>query len=296
MVMVTTTHRKKVVLVTGCTTGGIGYEVAKSFEKNGCKVYAAARRLDAITGIEGLDIEKIYIDVLDEKSIREAVQHIIEKEGRIDVLFNNAGMGYVSPIIDMNIESVRKLLDTNVTSVIMVSKEVAPYMIRQGSGLIANVGSVTAYVGTPWAALYAASKAAVHSISDNLRMELAPFGVKVSIIAPGAIKSNIGNNNLKAFKLSETSYYHSVLSYVAARATASQAPNSTPTAKFASYVVSKCLKSSPPRYIDYGTLSGLFRFLRYMPWFIIEFIWSRQFGLAVLRKNIKEGKVVKKIE
>ncbi|KAG0002449.1 hypothetical protein BGZ80_002644 [Entomortierella chlamydospora] len=275
--MVTTTHRKKVVLVTGCTTGGIGYEVAKSFEKNGCKVYAAARRLDAITGIEGLDIEKIYIDVLDEKSIKEAVQHIIEKEGRIDVLFNNAGMGYVSPIIDMNIESVRKLLDTNVTSVIMVSKEVAPHMIRQGSGLIANVGSVTAYVGTPWAALYAASKAAVHSISDNLRMELAPFGVNVSIIAPGAIKSNIGDNNLKAFKLSET-------------------PNCTPTTKFASYVVSKCLKSSPPRYIDYGTLSGLFRFLRYMPWFIIEFIWSRQFGLAVLRKNIKEGKVVKKIE
>ncbi|KAF9354728.1 hypothetical protein BGX26_007445 [Mortierella sp. AD094] len=294
--MVTTTHQKKIVLVTGCTTGGIGYEVAKSFEKNGCKVYAAARRLDAITGIEGLNIEKIYIDVLDEKSIKEAVQHIIEKEGRIDILFNNAGMGYVSPIIDMNVESVRKLLDTNVTSVVMVSKEVAPHMIRQGSGLIANVGSVTAYLGTPWAGLYAASKAAVHSISDVLRLELAPFGVNVSVVSPGAIKSNIGDNNLKAFSLPEKSYYQSVFSYVLARATASQAPNCTPTAKFASYVVGKCLKSSPPRYIDYGTLSNIFRFLRYMPWFISEFVWSKQFGLNVLRKNVKEGKVVKKIE
>ncbi|KAF8975490.1 hypothetical protein BGZ46_009079 [Entomortierella lignicola] len=247
--MSTAIQSKKIALVTGCTTGGIGYEVAKAFEKNGCKVYAAARRLDAITGIEGLDIEKIYMDVLDEKAIKEAVEA----------------------------ESIKKLLDTNITSVLLVTKEVAPHMIRQGSGLIANVGSVTAYVGTPWAGLYAASKAAIHSISDVMRLELAPFGVKVSIVAPGAIKSNIGDNNLKAFSLPQT-------------------PNCTPTAKFAKYVVSKCLKSSPPRYIDYGTLSNIFRILRHAPWILTEFIWSRQFGLNVLRKNVKEGKVIKKIE
>ena len=95
-------------------------------------------------------------------------------------------------------------------------------MIRQGSGLIANVGSVTAYLSTPWGGLYAASKAAVHSISDALRMELAPFGVKVSVISPGAIKSNIGDNNLKAFHLPEKSFYQSVIKYVMARANASQ--------------------------------------------------------------------------
>ena len=77
-------------------------------------------------------------------------------------------------------------------------------MIRQGSGLIANVGSVTAYLSTPWGGLYSASKAAVHSISDALRIELAPFGVHVSVVAPGAIKSNIGDNNLKAFRLPES--------------------------------------------------------------------------------------------
>lgn|SRR5690349_18532038 len=95
-------------------------------------------------------------------------------------------------------------------------------MIRQGSGLIANVGSVTAYLSTPWGGLYAASKAAVHSISDALRMELAPFGVKVSVVSPGAIKSNIGDNNLKAFHLPEKSFYQSVIKYVMARANASQ--------------------------------------------------------------------------
>ena len=79
-------------------------------------------------------------------------------------------------------------------------------MIRQKSGLIVNVGSVTAYLSTPWGGLYAASKAAVHSISDALRMELAPFGVNVSVVAPGAIKSNIGDNNLKAFHLPESTF------------------------------------------------------------------------------------------
>ncbi|KAF9094045.1 hypothetical protein BGX29_006272 [Mortierella sp. GBA35] len=288
------THPKKVVLVTGCTTGGIGYETAKAFEKNGCRVYAAARRLDAITGIEGLDIEKVYIDVLDEKSIKDAVQHIIEKEGRIDILFNNAGMGLACPLIDMSIETTRKLLDTNITSVIMVSKVVAPHMIRQGSGLIANVGSVTAYLSTPWGGLYAASKAAVHSISDALRMELAPFGVKVAVISPGAIKSNIGDNNLKAFYLPEDSFYQSVINFVMSRANASQAPGCTPTADFARYVVGKCLKSSPPAYIDYGTLSNLFRTLRYFPRFITDFFFARRFGLLALKKSVQEGKVVAK--
>ncbi|KAF9938013.1 hypothetical protein BGZ75_007873 [Mortierella antarctica] len=288
------TSSKKIVLVTGCTTGGIGYETAKAFERNGCKVYAAARRLEAITGIEGLNIEKVYIDVLDEKSIKDAVNHVIEKEGRIDILFNNAGMGLACPLIDMSIETTRKLLDTNITSVILVSKEVAPHMIRQKSGLIVNVGSVTAYLSTPWGGLYAASKAAVHSISDALRMELAPFGVNVSVVAPGAIKSNIGDNNLKAFHLPEKSFYQSVISYIMSRANASQAPGCTPTASFAKYVVAKCLKSSPPRYIDYGTLSGLFRFLRYAPWMITDFIFSRKFGLNVLQKSVKDGKVVEK--
>ncbi|KAG0380761.1 hypothetical protein BGX24_005406 [Mortierella sp. AD032] len=286
------THTKKVVLVTGCTTGGIGYETAKAFEKNGCKVYAAARRLDAITGIEGLDIEKVYIDVLDEKSIKDAVDHVIEKEGRIDILFNNAGMGLACPLIDMSIETTRKLLDTNITSVILVSKAVAPHMIRQGSGLIANVGSVTAYLATPWGGLYAASKAAVHSISDALRMELAPFGVKVSVVSPGAIKSNIGDNNLKAFHLPEKSVYQSVIKFVMARANASQAPGCTPTADFAKYVVSKCLKSSPPAYIDYGTMSNLFRTLRYFPRFITDFFFARRFGLLTLKKSVQEGKIV----
>ncbi|KAG0046934.1 hypothetical protein BGZ83_007904 [Gryganskiella cystojenkinii] len=286
------THNKKIVLVTGCTTGGIGYETAKAFEKSGCKVYAAARRLDAITGIEGLDIEKVYMDVLDEKSILDAVNHIIEKEGRVDILFNNAGMGLACPLIDMSIETTRKLLDTNVTSVILVSKAVAPHMIHQKSGLIVNVGSVTAYSATPWAGLYAASKAAVHSISDVLRMELAPFNVKVSVVAPGAIKSNIGDNNLKAFYLPEKSFYQSAIKFVLARANASQAPGCTPTANFAKYVVAKCLKSSPPRYIDYGTLSNIFRVVRYLPWAISDFFFSRRFGLLILRKSVKDGKVV----
>ncbi|KAF9932706.1 hypothetical protein FBU30_007549 [Linnemannia zychae] len=285
---------KKVVLVTGCTTGGIGYEAAKAFEKNGCRVYAAARRLDAITGIEGLDIEKIYIDVLDEKSINDAVEHIISKESRIDILFNNAGMGLACPLIDMSIETTRKLLDTNITSVILVSKAVAPHMIRQGSGLIANVGSVTAYLSTPWGGLYSASKAAVHSVSDALRMELRPFGVNVSVIAPGAIKSNIGDNNLKAFHLPEKSFYQSAITYIMARANSSQAPGCTPTADFAKYVVGKCLKSSPPAYIDYGTLSILFRVLRYFPRFITDFIFSRRFGLLLLKKSVQEGKVLTK--
>ncbi|KAG0228595.1 hypothetical protein BGW42_002085 [Actinomortierella wolfii] len=263
---------KKIVLVTGCTTGGIGYETAKAFEKNGCRVYAAVRRLDAITGIDGLDIHKVHMDVLDEVSIKKAVDDIMEKEGRIDILFNNAGIGLARPLIDMDAETTRKLLDTNITSIILVCKYVAPRMIRQGFGLIVNVGSVTAYASTPFGGLYAASKAAVHSLSNCMRLELAPFGVKVSVVAPGAIKSNIGDNNLKAFYMPEV-------------------PGCTPTEEFAQYVAKKCLKSSPPRYIDYGYMTNLFRIVRYLPWALYDFFFSRRFGLIQLGKDVRSGKV-----
>ncbi|KAF9162894.1 hypothetical protein DFQ26_003137 [Actinomortierella ambigua] len=282
---------KKIVLVTGCTTGGIGYETAKAFEKSGCRVYAAVRRLDSITGIDGLDIHKIYMDVLDEVSIKKAVEDIVAKEGRIDIVFNNAGVGLARPLIDMDAETTRKLLDTNITSVILVSKYVAPQMIRQGAGLIVNVGSVTAYATTPFGGLYAASKAAVHSLSNCMRLELAPFGVKVSIVAPGAIKSNIGDNNLKAFYLPENSYYQTLLEYVMARANASQAPGCTPTAVFAQYVVKQCVKSSPPRYIDYGYMTNLFRIVRYLPWALYDFFFSRRFGLLQLGNDVRAGKI-----
>ncbi|KAF9977795.1 hypothetical protein BGZ73_004862 [Actinomortierella ambigua] len=273
---------KKIVLVTGCTTGGIGYETAKAFERSGCRVYAAVRRLDSITGIDGLDIHKIYMDVLDEDSIKKAVENIVAKEGRI---------GLARPLIDMDAETTRKLLDTNITSVILVSKYVAPQMIRQGSGLIVNVGSVTAYATTPFGGLYAASKAAVHSLSNCMRLELAPFGVKVSVVAPGAIKSNIGDNNLKAFYLPEKSYYQTLREYVMARANASQAPGCTPTAEFAQYTVKQCLKSSPPRYIDYGYMTNLFRIVRYLPWAFYDFFFSRRFGLLQLGKDVRAGKI-----
>ncbi|KAG0233283.1 hypothetical protein BGW41_001532 [Actinomortierella wolfii] len=262
---------KKIVLVTGCTTGGIGYETAKAFEKNGCRVYAAVRRLDAITGIDGLDIHKVHMDVLDEVSIKKAVEDIMEKEGRIDILFNNAGIGLARPLIDMDY--------------------VAPRMIRQGSGLIVNVGSVTAYASTPFGGLYAASKAAVHSLSNCMRLELAPFGVKVSVVAPGAIKSNIGDNNLKAFYMPEDSYYKTLRNHVLARANASQVPGCTPTEEFAQYVAKKCLKSSPPRYIDYGYMTNLFRIVRYLPWALYDFFFSRRFGLIQLGKDVRSGKV-----
>ncbi|KAJ1725915.1 NADPH-dependent 1-acyl dihydroxyacetone phosphate reductase, partial [Coemansia biformis] len=137
-------------------------------------------------------------------------------------------------------------------------------MIARRQGLVANIGSVSAFATTPWVGYYGASKAAVHVLSDTMRMELAPFNVRVVVVAPGGIEYNIASNQPEV-TLAEDSPYKPAIEAIRARVKYSQTGSSTPTDRFARVVVPQILSPSPRAYIIYGNCSTLFRLLEYLP-------------------------------
>ncbi|ORY97353.1 hypothetical protein BCR43DRAFT_489644 [Syncephalastrum racemosum] len=278
---------QKVVLVTGCTAGGIGHGLCKQFASQGCRVYASARRVESMDGLEELGCSLLALDVNSEASIKAAIDKIISEAGHIDILVNNAGRPGVGALLDIDMDVARSCVETNVFGVLAMSRAVAKHMVPRGSGLIANVGSIVGYAATPWAGTYSFSKAAVHSMSDALRLELAPFGVQVAVIAPGSITSNFGNAGEASITMPEDSFYTSVTKFIYARAQMSQGPSATPTNVFAAHVVSKLLRKNVPRYITYGTNSFTFLILYYLPFFIKDYLLSRRLG-TIYVKRIKQ--------
>lgn len=270
---------KPVVLITGCSAGGIGFHLCLAFAERGCSVWAAGRNIAKMKGLP-LSVNTILLDVNSEQSIKVGVQEIIAKEGKIDVLVNNAGQGCVAPLVEVDLAMLRQTFDVNVFAVVAMAQAVAPHMIKQRSGTIVNIGSIVAFVPTPWAGVYCASKAAVQSLSDVLRMELQGFGVSVLCVAPGAIKSGIGAANDMRPILKPGSLYSNVESYVRSRGSWSQTPYSTPTSVLATTIVNAALSSSPPRNLATGYRSTSAVLSYYLPTSLKEFFWGRGFGIG----------------
>ena len=182
---------KKVILLTGASSG-IGYETAEFLAKQGHIVYGAARRVDQMESLKQFGVKPIRLDVTSQESIDEAVDFIVKAEGRIDVLVNNAGYGSYGAIEDVSIEEARKQFDVNIFGVAMLTKTVLPHMREQHSGTIINVASIGGRLTTYFGAWYHATKYALEAFSDALRMETKDFGIQVSIIEPGGIKTPWG--------------------------------------------------------------------------------------------------------
>ncbi|MBA4454175.1 MAG: SDR family oxidoreductase, partial [Nitrosopumilaceae archaeon] len=139
---------------------------------------------------ENLPISIIEMDVDGEESIVDAVKKIIEEEGRIDVLVNNAGYGQFGCTEDVSVDDFRKQFETNFFSVVRIIQEVAPIMRKQGSGIIVNISSVAGRMGLPGSPAYISSKFALEGLGECLRYELGMFGIKTTLIEPGVIKTN----------------------------------------------------------------------------------------------------------
>ncbi|KAI9360575.1 hypothetical protein BD770DRAFT_384404 [Pilaira anomala] len=274
-----------VVLITGCSQGGIGYALAKQFAQEKSLVFATTRNISALEGLEAYGCEKEALDINNQASIDSVVQKIIDRVGHIDVLINNAGAPAVGALMDIDLETAQQCVNTNVFGTLKVSRAVATHMAKRGKGKIVNIGSVVGYTSTPWAGIYALSKAAVHSMSDTLRLELKPFGIQVVVVAPGAITSNFGNAGAKLVSVPEDSLYISVAKFIIARATMSQGPGSTPTDVFATHVTKRVLKPVSPNYITFGATSWIFLVLYYLPTFVKDFLFYKKFGLNLIKKN-----------
>ncbi|KAG2072355.1 NAD(P)-binding protein [Suillus decipiens] len=271
---------RKVVLVTGCSKGGIGFHLCERFAEQGCTVYATSRRLETMDGFNH-SVEKRVMDVTNDDNVRLVVQSILEEQGKIDILVNNAGILAMvhllaGPLLDASLDQARKAFETNTFSILRVAQAVAPSMVERKQGLIVNIGSVAGNVPTPWNGIYCASKAAFHALSDTLAMECKPFGVKVILVAPGAIQSNLSTNQAATLKLSPTSIYKPYFDRVYELLHFSEREGCMPTGEFARRVVAKVLSPNPPTYMSLGGNSRLAAFLHWLPhWLFLWFVGSQ---------------------
>lgn len=197
-----TNTKQKVILLTGASSG-IGYDTAEALAKQGHKVYAAARRVERMEPLRQYGIEPLSMDVTDEQSMVQGVQAILDREGRIDILINNAGYGYFGAVENVPIDDARNQLEVNIFGLARLCQLVLPAMRKQHSGRIINISSVAGKTVFYYGGWYHVSKYAVEALSDALRMEVKPFGIDVVIIEPGAIKTNWGI--IAADHLKETS-------------------------------------------------------------------------------------------
>lgn len=184
-------NKNKVILLTGASSG-IGYDTAVALAQQGHKVYAAARRVERMEPLRQYGIVPLKMDVTDEASMKEGVKTLLDAEGRIDVLINNAGYGYFGAVENVPMDDARNQLEVNVFGLARLCQLVLPTMRAQHSGRIINTASVAGRAVFYYGGWYHVSKYAVESLSDAMRMELKPFGIDVVIIEPGAIKTNWG--------------------------------------------------------------------------------------------------------
>ena len=181
----------KIILVTGASSG-IGFDAARSLAQKGHRVYGAARRVEKMEPLRAYGVIPLRMDVTDEASMEAGVRSILEAEGRIDVLVNNAGYGPFGAIENVPIEEARRQLEVNVFGLARLTQLVLPSMRAQQAGRIIDIASVAGKMNLYFGGWYHVSKFAVESLSDALRIELKPFGIDVSVIEPGGIHTDWG--------------------------------------------------------------------------------------------------------
>jgi short-subunit dehydrogenase len=200
-------HMKQVVFITGASSG-IGEAIATRLADKGYVVYGASRhRKDN----QKFNFHFLQLDIREQDSINRSINYVIEKEGRIDILINNAGLGMIGALEDTTIEESKSIFETNVFGLHAMCNSVIPHMRKQKSGLIINISSIAGKIGLPYRGIYNATKHAIEGFSEALSMELRPFNIKVIIMEPGDFRTSINTNRKIAKKALEPSspYFNS---------------------------------------------------------------------------------------
>ncbi|KAM7513660.1 hypothetical protein LguiA_003243 [Lonicera macranthoides] len=266
---------KQVVLITGCSTGGIGHALAIAFAAANCLVVATARSLSSMSDLSQ-DPSRFFLqelDVLSDQSVQRVLSIVIEKFGRIDIVVNNAGVQCIGPLAEIPLSAIEQTFNTNVYGTMRLIQAVVPHMASRKKGKIVNMGSVTVLGPGPWAGVYTASKAALHALSDTLRLELRPFEIDVINVVPGAVKSNIGNSAVANYsRMPEWKLYKRFEEVIRARANFSQGPRSISSEEFAKETVTAILKKNPPAWFSIGPYSTIMAIVYHLPLFIKDFL------------------------
>ncbi len=184
----------KVVLITGGSSG-IGKSIGEYLSDRNFKVYGTSRNPQNQTNSK---FPLVALDVTKVETIKDAVASILEKEGRIDVLLNNAGVGITGPLEETPDIEIKRAFDTNYFGPLNVIKAVLPHMRKQGAGLIINITSIAGYMGLPYRGIYSASKGALELTTEAFRMELKDFNIQMTNVAPGDFATNIAAGRFHA--------------------------------------------------------------------------------------------------
>lgn len=237
----------KIILITGASSG-IGKATALQLITEGHKVYTAARRIEKMNDIAEKGGFPLPMDITKEADINYVVDTIIKKEGRIDVLFNNAGYAIYGAIEDIKIEEARRQFEVNIFGLASITQKILPHMRSQKSGLIINTSSMGGKMYTPLGAWYHATKYALEGWSDCLRLEVAAFGINVVILEPGAINTEFGDVMLQPMvDRSKGGAYEDLAKAVAEATGALYQKNGGSPVSLIANTVSKAVKSVKPK-------------------------------------------------
>lgn len=241
-------NNQKVLLITGASSG-IGKDAALQLIKEGHIVYGAARRIEKMQALVDAGGHAIAMDVTDEAQVVAGVRQVLDEQGKIDVLVNNAGYGLYGAVEDIPLEDARRQFEVNIFGLARITKEVLPHMRQQKSGTIINMSSMGGKMYTPMGAWYHATKHALEGWSDALRLELKAFDIDVVVIEPGAIATEFGEVIYEPMlKYSGKGPYAKIANAVANATKAMyDKPNAASPASVISNAISQAVKSDNPK-------------------------------------------------
>ncbi|KKI98110.1 SDR family oxidoreductase [Prochlorothrix hollandica] len=285
---------QQVVLITGASSG-IGAALAQLLadRHRGIRLVLAARtvaKLDSVAAAcrdRGADVLVVPTDMTETAQVQALAQQTLDHFGRVDGLVNNAGYGQMGPVELIPVAAVRQQLEVNVVSVLTLTQALLPAMRHQGGGRIINLSSVAGQVAFPFSGVYNASKFALEGVSDALRMEVAPFGIGVSLIEPGPVKTEFftvaRTTSEAAIANPQDSVYHPALAQL--DQVAQQFLDQAWSVDRVAEVIHQALgdRHPKPRYVaaDYGSL--LLFCLKTLPTAWVDGLWKKVYGLGLLQ-------------
>ncbi|GAB6878939.1 SDR family oxidoreductase [Halorubrum gandharaense] len=262
---------QKTVLITGCSSG-IGRATAQAFNDEGWTVYATARNPADIQTLGEQGCELATLDVTDRSDVDRVVNRILDEEGAIDALVNNAGYGQFGPIEDVPVEKVHEQFDVNVYGPHRLIRAVLPAMRRERDGTIINLSSVAGRVSFPGGGVYSSSKFAVEAMSDALRNEVAEFGIDVVVVQPGPVRTKFSTRAEREVDPETTdgversgAYEQFYDLFEDTDAIAGDGPGSVEPELVAGEILNAASATKPPARVQPGTVARVGVLARFLP-------------------------------
>jgi 1-acylglycerone phosphate reductase len=280
---------KPTVLISGCSDGSLGSELALQFHASGYRVFATARNLDKLANVKITGIETLALDVLSNTSIEKCVAEVRRlTDGSLDILVNNAGAFYSTALTDASVSESKKLFDLNVWAQLSMIHSFLPLLLNSSrGGLIVNHTSTASVVSVPFSAVYGASKAAFALLTAGLRLELEPFGIKVIDLKSGSTKSNVEDKPGET--VPKNSLYYSAREWLNYLLSGKELmKDAYPADVWAKQVVNDISKKNPPQEIWVGAFARLVWWSQWFPAWAVRILLRDVVKMGVIEKKIKE--------